>query len=193
MTEVLSMLSVLNAYGDIVELNYKFDDKAIEELKSLSTWVKATHGKSAVNLTGPIDDLGLKDKNKHEQDQSYNENTFNCPSIKAFFDKWEKLARCRAVKIDAGSYFKMHRDAFRMNPQFRIFIPLNKTETHEWCFIYDDKLVKFKPGIPYILNTRKVHGSFSFDDDIYHVLMSLYLTEKNMETIAKMLPNCRED
>lgn len=192
MTEVLSMLSVLNAYGDIVELDYKFSDKAIEELKALDTWIKATHGKEAVNLTGAIDDLGLQSKNKHEENQDYNDNTFKCPSIKDFFDKWENLARCRAVKINAGSYFKMHRDAFRMNPQFRIFIPLNKTNTHEWCFIYDNRLIQFKPGVPYILNTRKVHGSFAMEDDIFHVLMSLHITEKNMDTIARLLPNCKE-
>jgi len=192
MTEVLSMLSVLNAYGDIVELDYTFSDKAIEELKALNTWIKATHGKEAVNLTGPIDDLGLQSKKKHQQNQYYNDNTFMCPSIKSFFDKWENLARCRAVKINAGSYFKMHRDAFKLNPQFRIFIPLNKTKTHEWCFIYDNKLVHFKPGVPYILNTRKVHGSFAMEDDIFHVLMSVYLTEKNMDTIGNMLPNCKE-
>lgn len=192
MTEVLSMLSVLSAYGDIIELDYKFDNNTIEELKALNTWIPATHGKSAINLTGPIDDLGLENKNKHEQDQSYNQNLLDCPSIKKFFDKWENLARCRAVKIDTGSYFKMHRDAYGLNPQFRIFIPLNKVETHEWCFIYDDKLVKFKAGVPYILNTRKVHGSFSFTDDIYHVLMSVYITEKNMKAISNLLPNCKE-
>ena len=59
MTEVLSMLSVLSAYGDIIELDYKFDNNTIEELKALNTWISATHGKSAINLTGPIDDLGL--------------------------------------------------------------------------------------------------------------------------------------
>ena len=32
-----------------------------------------------------------------------------------------RLARCRAVKLEAGSFFTMHRDAFRFNP-IRIFI-----------------------------------------------------------------------
>jgi hypothetical protein len=94
--------------------------------------------------------------------------------------------------MDAGSYFKMHRDAFKMRPQMRIFIPLNKTAIHEWNFIYDDKRVEFKEGVPYVLNTRKQHGSFAMDNDIYHVLMSVYLTENNLKTIMNMLPNCKE-
>jgi hypothetical protein len=115
-----------------------------------------------------------------------------CPQLLPFFDKWEKLARCRAANMNAGSFFKMHRDAHKMRPQMRIFIPLNKTQVHEWNFIYNTERVEFKPGVPYILNTRKQHGSFSFVDGIYHVLMSVYLTESNLKTVMNMLPNCKE-
>jgi hypothetical protein len=80
-----------------------------------------------------------------------------------------------------------------MNPQIRIFIPLNKTAVNEWNFIYEDKRVEFKPGVPYILNTRKQHGSFAMTDGIYHILMSVFLTENNLKTIISMLPNCKEN
>jgi hypothetical protein len=79
-----------------------------------------------------------------------------------------------------------------MNPQMRIFIPLNKTDISEWAFIYDKELYQFKPGKAYILNTRKQHGSFSFSNGIYHVLMSVYLTENNLRTVQTMLPNCKD-
>ena len=86
----------------------------------------------------------------------------------------------------------MHRDAFRFNPQIRIFIPLNKTEIHQWNFLYEERRVEFKPGVPYVLNTRKQHGSFAMEGGIYHILMSLYLTEANLKTIINSLPNCKE-
>ena len=94
--------------------------------------------------------------------------------------------------MNAGSFFSMHRDAYRLNPQIRIFIPLNKTDVSQWNFIYENKRIDFKPGVPYILNTRKQHGSFAMSDDIYHILMSVFLTENNLKTIISMLPNCKE-
>ena len=188
----IKLLTLLNSYGDVIELDYKFDShNAIWQLKQ-GTWEKGTNGKRGMNLTGPVTGLGLDAKDKHDADQQYNENLTKCDTLLPFFDKFEKLARCRAAHMDAGSYFKMHRDAFKMRPQMRIFIPLNKTAIHEWNFIYDDKRVEFKEGVPYVLNTRKQHGSFAMDNDIYHVLMSVYLTENNLKTVMDMPPNCRE-
>ena len=191
--EVINLHSILSSYGDIVELDYKFDsDKTIQELKAIENWIPSPNGKLAINLTGPLNDIGLTSPGevKHEKNQQYNENLTQCPSIIKFFNHWKELARCRAVLMNKGNYFALHRDAFRRNPQFRIFIPLNKTEDHEWVFIYDGQMTRFKSGVPYILNTRKQHGSFAMADGIYHILMSVYLNEENIKTIGKMLPNC---
>lgn len=188
----IKLLTLLNSYGDVVELDYQFDsERVIEELKQLN-WQETTHGKSGLNLTGPEEDIGLESVNKHDADQDYNNNLLRCTHLLPFFDEWEKLARCRACNMNSGSFFKMHRDAHKMRPQMRIFIPLNKTDVHEWNFIYNTERVTFKPGVPYILNTRKQHGSFAFVDDIYHILMSVYLTENNLKTVMNMLPNCKE-
>ena len=188
----IKLLTLLNSYGDVVELDYQFDSyNAIWQLQQ-GTWEEGTNGKRGMNLTGPVTGLGLDAKDKHDEDQPYNENLEKCATLLPFFDEWEKLARCRAVELQAGSFFKMHRDAHKLRPQMRIFIPLNKTQIHEWNFIYDTKRVEFKPGVPYILNTRKQHGSFAFEGGIYHVLMSVYLTENNLRTVMNMLPNCKE-
>ena len=60
-------------------------------------------------------------------------------------------------------------------------------------FFYDGKIERFEAGVPYILNTRKTHGSFAMADDIYHILMSVYLNEQNLRQIAKILPDCEEN
>ena len=192
--DVMSLHSILCSYGDVVELDYKFSEKTITELKQIKDWLPGPNGKTAINLTGPIEDLGLDTpaEIKHQRNQPYNENLLKCPSIIKFFDKWTELARCRVATMDKGSFFRLHRDAFRLNDQFRIFIPLNKTTDDEWIFIYDGKIERFKEGVPYILNTRKTHGSFAMADGIYHILMSLFLNEKNIKQISKMLPNCKE-
>lgn len=181
-----SLHSILSSYGDIIELDYQFDDDALLELRNVNTWHGAPGNKDAINLTGPLNDLQLDDQKKHEFNQEYNDNLG--PSIRSFFDKFDSLSRCRAVKLGAGSFFRPHRDAWKFNEQFRIFIPLNGTEDKDWMFFYENKSIKFKPGVPYILNTRKVHGSFCFSDDIYHILMSLPLTEKNLRAVMKLIP-----
>jgi len=191
-TNPINLLTLLNSYGDVIELSQKLDsNEVISELEKLD-WEQGPNGKQGINLTGPEKGLGLDDKNKHDADQPVNENLLKCPSLYSFFKQWSNLARCRAVKLEAGSFFTMHRDAFRFNPQIRIFIPLNKTEIHQWNFLYDTKRVEFKPGVPYVLNTRKQHGSFAMEGGIYHILMSLYLTEDNLKTIINSLPNCKE-
>jgi hypothetical protein len=192
--EVMSLHSILSSFGDIVELDYKFNESVISELASLNTWVDSTNGKRGINLTGPIDDLGLESEAsvKHARNQEYNDNLNNCPSLLEFFNMWTELARCRAVILNTGSYFKPHRDAYRFNDQFRIYIPLNKTNSDEHVTLYDGQVVHFKPLVPYILNTRKVHGSFSMADDVYAVLLSVFLNEKNLKTITRLLPLCSE-
>lgn len=192
--EVLNLHSILSSYGDIVKLNFKFDNSALEDLKKIKEWISGPNNKVGINLTGPIEDLGLDSPAdiKHARNQQYNENIKSCPSIKEFFDLWEDLARCRAVNMNKGSFFRLHRDAFKLHAQFRIFIPLNKTSDDEWIFIYDGKIQRFEAGVPYILNTRKSHGSFAMSDDIYHVIMSVFLTEKSLKTITNLLPNCKE-
>jgi len=187
-----SLHSILSSYGDAIELNYKFSDSALEELRALTTWEDTINNKQAINFNGPIDILGTNSSHKHDKGQDYNKNMHDCPTTKEFFDKFDSLAKCRAFKLGKGSYFAPHRDAWRYNEQFRIVVFLNKTEIDKWMFYLEDKFVQFKPGVPYILNTRKVHGSFSFSDDIYHIIMSVFLTKENMDVIMKMIPNYSE-
>lgn len=190
--EQATILTLMSQFGDCVELNYKFDSDNVIRCLSQLKYQPGSGNKLGVNLTGPVDDLGLDSKDKHAQDQSYNSNLQACPELVKFFDLWTDLARCRAVIMNEGSFFKMHRDAFRDNPQFRIFIPLNNTEDHEWRFMYESGELKFKPGVPYILNTRKSHGSFCMADNTHHVLMSVHINQDNFRTITQLLPNCKD-
>lgn len=193
--EVISLHSILSSYGDIVELDYEFSIESIEELKRLTTWEPVPNNRSAVNLTGPIDDLGQDSEAsiKHARNQPYNDNLTNCPSLIEFFDLWTEVARCRAFKIASGGFFQPHRDAYRFNEQFRIFVPLNNTKINEHNIIYDGQIVPFTPLKPYILNTRKHHGGFSMaKDDTFVLTLSVFLNEQNLKTITKLLPLCSD-
>ena len=186
-----TILTLLNSYGDIVELDWDFDvDNIIKQLSSNDNWITApsVSAPQGLSLTGS-NNLDLRTKDSKEGE--YNDNLKSCPSLIEFFDKWNSLAKCHAVKMDAGNFFRLHRDAYKTTQQMRIFIPLNKTELHEWAFIYDKQLAPFKAGKPYLLNTKKQHGSFAFVDDIYHILMGVYINPHNFKVVTNLLPNCR--
>ena len=64
-------LTILNSYGDIVELDYQFDvSSIIDELKSVDKWIDGSNNKKGLTLTGSVDDLELAKRN----DCSINEN-----------------------------------------------------------------------------------------------------------------------
>ena len=74
-----------------------------------------------------IDDLELTKRN----DTNINDNLKKCPSLLDFFQLWNSLGKCHAVNMNSGSFFRLHRDAYKTAQQMRIFIPLNKTELHQ--------------------------------------------------------------
>ena len=151
-------LTILNSYGDVVELDYHFDvPSIIDELKSVDKWMDGSNNKKGLTLTGSVDDLELTKRNVC----TINDNLKKCPSLLNFFGQWNSLAKCHAVNMNSGSFFRLHRDAYKTTQQMRIFIPLNKTELHEFSFIYDRNLVELKAGRAYLLNTKKQHGSFA--------------------------------
>lgn len=180
-------LTILNSYGDIVELDYQFDvPSIIDELKSVDKWMDGSNNKKGLTLTGSVDDLELTKRN----DCTINDNLKKCPSLIEFFKLWNSLAKCHAVNMNSGSFFRLHRDAYKTTQQMRIFIPLNKTELHEFAFIYDKNIVELKAGRAYLLNTKKQHGSFAMVDDIYHILMGVYINPHNFKVVTNLLPNC---
>ena len=180
-------LTILNSYGDIVELDYQFDvSSIIDELKSVDKWMDGSNNKKGLTLTGSVDDLELTKRN----DCTINDNLKKCPSLIEFFKLWNSLAKCHAVNMNSGSFFRLHRDAYKTTQQMRIFIPLNKTELHEFAFIYDKNIVELKAGRAYLLNTKKQHGSFAMVDDIYHILMGVYINPHNFKVVTNLLPNC---
>ena len=43
-----------------------------------------------------------------------------------------------------------------------------------------------------MLNTKKQHGSFAMVDDIYHILMGIYINPHNFRVVTDLLPNCTD-
>ena len=103
----IQLLTLLNSYGDIIELDWEFDANGIiSDLKNLK-WEQGPNGKSGLNLTGPPSGLDLEHEKKHDAYQVPNQNLNSCTGLVPFFSKWEKLARCRAVELLRSSITQM--------------------------------------------------------------------------------------
>ena len=77
------LLTTLNSYGDIVELDWKFDsDTIIQELKSVDNWIEGENSKRALSLTGSNNNLELHTKSDSEG--IANDNLKKCPSLLNF-------------------------------------------------------------------------------------------------------------
>jgi len=87
-------LTILNSYGDIVELDYQFNvPSIIGELKSIDKWIDGSNNKKGLTLTGSVDDLELTKRN----DTNINDNLKKCPSLIKTANQLRK--RCILMRI----------------------------------------------------------------------------------------------
>lgn len=172
----------LERYGDIIELDYQVDcDSAIAELRAMDNW-KPEKTRHCLDFLGDID--------RSQNDTitpELNSNAERCPTIKSAIELFTGHHKARVQWIDAGGFFQPHRDHMGGGQAYRVFIALNNTTRDKYAFFYEDKIIQFKPGVPYIINTAKVHGAMSFADETYHLLMTVRKTEESVKNIIRML------
>ena len=105
-------LTILNSYGDIVELDYQFDvPSIIDELKSVDNWIDGTNNKKGLTLTGSVDDLELTKRN----DSSINDNLKKFLEIEGFDLDFEKCLKNQEIedfvlndRIEGAKNFKIN-------------------------------------------------------------------------------------
>lgn len=173
------MLS-LDRYEDILELKYNIDTtRALEEVSKITDW-KTEKSRLYVDLIG---DPEQNYTGKDVEDNELNDIARQCPTVSAFIQQFPSVYKARVQKLNSGSFFEPHRDHFRGGKLLRVFLALNNTELEQYTFFYDGKLFEFKPGTAYIINTAKVHGSMSFKDSTYHLLLSVTNDDVTVKTI----------
>ncbi len=173
----------LDRYEDIFPLSYKIDStKAIEELEKLTEW-KDEKSRKYVDLIGDPNQTYTGKGG----DISLNSVSEKLPTLSKFISEFPSVHKARVHRLNAGSFFEPHRDHFPGQRRFRVLVALNNTELDAYAFIYDRKIFEFKPGVPYILNTQKVHGSMSFKDGTYHLIMSVNNTDANVSTVMRLM------
>lgn len=109
-------------------------------------------------------------------------------SIKPLLDIFDTLGRSHFIRLNQGGFFPMHRDSKILDVScFRVITLCHNCKRNQFVFIYEDKVLNLKPGVPYFINTRKVHSVFSYVDDSVQCVLNVPLTEKNYKAIAKNL------
>lgn len=89
----------------------------------------------------------------------------------------------RAVHIDlnAGSFFKPHRDFFNsLNADWvRLNCFANHSHPEECTYVIDGKIQYFRPGQWMCINPSLVHYSFCFKDNSVHYVVDLDISDEN--------------
>lgn len=171
---------ILDRYGDIIELNYSLNtEQAIKELRALDVTWKTEKTRQYVDFIGdPFQDYSVKDSTTE-----LNSLADVCPTIRDYIKLFPDVHKARVQRLDTGSFFEPHRDHFQGGKRFRVFMALNNVELQKYAFFYDGSIYTFKAGVPYIINTAKVHGSMSFADETYHLLLSVNTTDQSTRAI----------
>lgn len=171
---------ILDRYGDIVELDYSLNtEQAIRELRALDATWKLEKSRTYIDFIGdPFRDYKIKDEVKE-----LNSLADDCPTIKDYIKLFPDVHKARVQRMDTGSFFEPHRDHFQGGERFRVFMALNNVELQKYAFFYDGSIYTFKAGVPYIINTAKVHGSMSFADETYHLLLSVNRTDEAIKAV----------
>ena len=198
----------LSNLGDVVPLNFNID---IEQLRKELEYFKdewkqynprkpnARQGLSITSLDGKLSGIPDLDSlieynnlnNVRIKEVDINVRTpvaEKIESIKPLLNIFDTLGRSHFIRLNRGGFFPPHRDSKLLNTScFRVITLCHNCNRNEFNFIYEDRLLNLKPGIPYFINTRKVHSVFSYVDDSVQCVLNVPLTEENYKAISRNL------
>lgn len=178
MSTALNYLTLSN-YGDFIEL-----DMFLKDPVGIARWTEENFSYVRYNKNKPIDRWGLSitshnggvsgekdlDSFYHPTGKAPDEMDFTVktpvcdhPEIKKLCDYWgEHLGRSHLLKLNSGAFFPPHRDHRSANLEtFRIIVPLQNFDYPDFTFCLEEKILRWKGGRAYYLNTSKVHHLFN--------------------------------
>ena len=192
----------LNTMSDWIELNPGFKkDKLLEELKPFKNdWKKYNPtklnnrwGLSVTSIDGGLhgvpDLASLRDWELQTGEVVHNHDLNvptpvweQCPTLQKILEPWKPwLGRCHFLRMDRGSFFPEHFDINKEDYSYDEvrFVGFVKCNEYDFKWIYDDKVIKGRPGTLWYFNGNKRHSVFSFKDDMILLVMCLKF-DKNL-------------
>lgn len=205
------LFNILSSYGDQYKLNLKdnytkilnglkiYDDKwsRYNPRKENNRW-----GLSVLNYDGklgPGPDLDSIYQYNAENGVELFETDFTIPTpayelVSKFCDPFKEwLCRTHFIKIKSGGFFPSHVDNIGFNiVNFRLLVPLSVCNPEDgFYFIYeDDRILRWKYGNLYFLNTCKRHTVFNANYDEHIVLiMNVRICKESIQKVTSMILN----
>ena len=199
---MINASSLFVTFGDVIELGYpSWDVLRTEQILSTHSdnWRQYNprksnnrYGMSVTSIDGNysgIPDLDSLLEYNAENKSNYHEKDFSkrtsivddIPELSPMLDDFDPIGRCHFLRIDSGGFFPPHRDngPIMPAPTFRIIVPLQNTNKHQWKWIQEDKLLPLQTGRTYCINTSKEHSVFSFVDNCCMLVMNVPATVQN--------------
>tara|TARA_B100000941_G_C28282354_1_gene437172 strand:- start:62 stop:703 length:642 start_codon:yes stop_codon:yes gene_type:complete len=186
----------LNTMSDWIELNPGFKkDKLLEELKPFKndwkkynpTKINNRWGLSVTSIDGGLhgvpDLASLRDWELQTGEVVHNHDLNvptpvweQCPTLQQILEPWKPwLGRCHFLRMDRGSFFPEHFDINKEDYSYDEvrFVGFVKCNEYDFKWIYDDRVIKGRPGTLWYFNGNKRHSVFSFKDDMILLVMCL--------------------
>lgn len=202
------MIEKLLAYGDQLEITKSLDgSKFVKWTEENFTYVRYNPRKSIERyglsitsadggMSGRPDLDSLLEYNK-ENNTNYAETdfvvptpVFDYPDLKKLIDPWkDNIYRSHVLKLAPGGFFPVHRDSNNLNVDtFRLIVPLENCQFPNTIFLLEDRILQWKPGTLYFLNTLKMHTLFNASmSSSYWIVFNVFLNETTASSILKNL------
>lgn len=107
------------------------------------------------------------------------------PDIKKLVDIfYPDIGRVHILRVDKGGYFPPHRDFHGISPEyFRLIAVFGRCSPENYVQMFDGKPIYPEAGWLYFANTQLDHSVFSFSDNLYSLILTVKLNEKNHDLI----------
>lgn len=201
----------LSIYGDVFQTNHRMKDcnEFVDWTEENFDYVLynprkkvARYGLSITSLDGGLSgrpDLDSVPEYNRENNVYYNERDFSVktpvydyPSLKNMIEPIsDHIFRSHILKLEPGGFFPPHRDFAGTNfDSFRALVPLSNMSAPDFNFILEDKILNWKNGFMYFLDTAKMH--YLFNCSFEPSYMIVFNIDLNMKTIEFMTENLKQ-
>lgn len=192
-------------YGDQIEtvLTMGDPDEFVEWTENNFDYAQYNPGKpinrqglSITSLDGSVSGhpgLGSLTEHNFENNTHLTEATFSVKTpvydhvgLQEIIAPWkDSIYRSHVLRLGPGGFFLPHRDGCSLNPRsLRLIVPLKNFSAPDVVFLQENRVLKWKPGILYFVNTFKVHTLFNASmSPSYWIVFNVPASEESAEKV----------
>ena len=201
------LYNCLTAYGTVYNTRHKLKNpqRFVDWTEENFEYVKYNprkdinrYGLSITSLDGGlsgIPDLDSLIEYEQEFKIQYLEQDFRTKTPVYYYEELKELLdpiesnifRSHVLKLSPGGFFPPHRDYFGTYfDSFRAIIPLKNMNPPRHNFIIEDKIIQWKMGGFYFVDTAKLHYLFNASlETMYMIVLNIDLTKETVRFVTE--------